>query len=248
MLRGEILQKLYKIQDDVLRENLAEPSLAADFHGLISTGCHICARVLPRLPFPDPKNLVLRAWGADALTGAMVATRVGLWGDFPECMSVLRPAIERTAQLLHIVTEEAYKTAQYEMKRGRFTQLAYDKIVGGLSIAQGVKELHGRVSDIASHATAGRLVWGSYKKGEESYLRLGVSRDRDVPPVALFYCANTVMLVMNALEGSFRQEGLVFPFATDTETLYRQYDILKERVQEGSAEKAEVSSVGDSTY
>jgi len=177
----------------------------------------------------------------------MVATRVGLWGDFPESMSILRPAIERTAQLLHVVTEEAYKTAQYEMSRGRFTQLAYEKIVGGLSIGQGTKELYGRVSDIASHATAGRLVWGSYKKGEESYLRLGVSRDRDVPPVALFYCANTAMLVMNALEGSFRQDGQVFPFATDMETLYRRYGILKERVQEGSAEKAEESSVGNST-
>jgi hypothetical protein len=177
----------------------------------------------------------------------MVATRVGLWGNFPESMSILRPAIERTAQLLHIVAEEAYKTAQYEMSRGRLTQLAYEKIVDGLSIGQGTKELHGRVSEIAAHATAGRLVWGSYKKGEESYLRLGVSRDRDVPPVALFYCANTAMLVMNALEGSFRQDGQVFPFATDMETLYRRYGILKERVQEGSAEKAEESSVGNST-
>jgi hypothetical protein len=235
------------VQDDVLRENLAEASLTADFHGLISTGCQVCARVLPRLPFPDPKNLVLRGWAADALTGTMVATRVGLWGDFPESMSILRPAIERTAQLLHIVTEEAYKTAQYEMSRGRFTQLAYEKIVGGLSIGQGTKELHGKVSGIASHATAARLVWGSYKKGEESYLRLGVSRDRDVPPVALFYCANTAMLVMNALEGSFRQDGQAFPFATDVETLYRRYGILKERVEEGSAEKAEESSVGNST-
>jgi hypothetical protein len=116
------------------------------------------------MPFPDPKNLVLRAWAADALSGAMVATRVALWGDFPESMSILRPAIERTAQLLHIVTKEVYKTAQYEMNLGRLTQLNYEKVVDGLSIGKGTKELHGRVSEIASHATAGRLVWGSYVK------------------------------------------------------------------------------------
>jgi hypothetical protein len=248
LLTDDILRKLYTVQDEVLEENLAEVSLASDFRDLISTVCKVCASVLPRLPFPDPKNLVLRAWAADALTGAMVATRVGLWGNLPESMSVLRPSIERTAQLLHIVTQEAYKTADYERSRGRFTQLAYEKIVDGLSIGKGTKELHGRVSDLAAHATARSMVWGSYKSGEENYLRLGVSRDRDVPPVVLFYCANTVILVMNALEGAFQQEGRVFSLSGDTESLYQQYGVLKERILGGSAEQAEESSVGHSSH
>jgi hypothetical protein len=56
------------------------------------------------------------------------------------------------------------------------------------------------------------------------------------------------MLVMNALEGSFQQEGQILPFATDMEVLYRRYGILKERVLEASSEKAEESSVGHSTH
>jgi hypothetical protein len=110
-LNDEILRRLYVVQDEVFHENLTIGSSARDFYKLISSGCELCARVLPRLPFPDPKNLVLRSWAADALTGAMVATRVGLWGDFPESMSILRPAIERVAQLLYVVKEEIYKTA-----------------------------------------------------------------------------------------------------------------------------------------
>ena len=134
------------------------------------------------------------------------------------------------------------------MNLGRLTQLNYEKVVDGLSIGKGTKELHGRVSEIASHATAGRLVWGSYVKERRAIYDWAFPGIEMFPPVALFYCANTVMLVMNASEGSFQQEGQILPFATDMEVLYRRYGILKERVLEASSEKAEESSVGHSTH
>jgi hypothetical protein len=135
------------------------------------------------------------------------------------------------------------------MTRGKFLQLCYEDVVERLAeFGQGTKRLHGAVSEVASHATAKRLVWGSYMQGEESYLRLGVSRDRDVPPVALYYCANTVLLVMNAIEGAFQQDGQEFPFGSERETIYQQFGILRKNVHEDLTQDVEPTKHGHSTY
>ncbi len=226
-------QKLYQVfmkQDEIFRENIGSSECIGEAYALISDACYAALKVLRQLPFDEEKKYVIVAFVGDAISSAIVATRVGLWGDFPESMSVLRPALERAVQLLYVVGDNKYKTAKYEMQ-AEFKQISYEVAVNAMgSFGEKTQSLRGLISGVAAHASAKRFRWNTYEKDGAGFLRSGFSRDRDVVLLALHYCVDVPMLVLHAIQRAYDQESCENPGKTETDSLMERLAGLKKKM------------------
>jgi hypothetical protein len=224
------LDQVFLKQDEILRENIGSSDCFSEAYALISDACYAALKVLKQLPFDEEKKHVIVAFVGDAISSAIVATRVGLWGDFPESMSALRPAGERAVQLLYVVGDNKYKTAKYEMQ-AEFKQVSYEVAVNAMgSFGKKSETLRGLISGVAAHASAKRFTWNTYEKDGADFLRSGFSRDRDVVLLALYYCADVPMLVLHAIQCAYDQESRENPGKAETDSLMERLTGLKKKM------------------
>jgi hypothetical protein len=126
------LTELFELQDEVLRRNLLRPDCLPTADALSSI-ISVCYEALKKMKFSAEKQTVIRLFATDALSHVITAARVGLWGAFPESLSVLRGAVESSAQLAFVVAQSKYGTVIEEANQEIFKSLVLGRPVRNLA-------------------------------------------------------------------------------------------------------------------
>jgi hypothetical protein len=226
------LERLFNAQDEVLQEHLASSEdlkQAADF---ISVSVSLNMDILQSMRFEENKQTAIRRLAVDSISHTVVAVRLGLWGDLPESLAILRSAIESNAQLQFVVKEQMYETFAYEMER-KLDRTSFDTSIAGLGdLGKRIRIIHGRMSDIAAHSTASRSALVSYKFEGEFYDRVGFARNVDNAEFALFYCMDSSMMPTEAFVWAYEQENIPFKWVSDVNGLSARFETIKKALSE----------------
>jgi hypothetical protein len=205
-----VLNGLFEAQDLVLREHLEGSDLIRDGFQLISDATGLAIEILGRLTFSDQKRSVISNFSNDAISAAVLSTRVALWGNAPEALAILRPAIERCIQLAYVIRERKYKIAWHEIETGSFKQVSYDVAASAMSnFGKRYRQLHGHFSELAANATAKRLHWSDYQHNGQQFARIGLAYDQGAVLLCLYYCMDIVPTVLGCLHDASTEEGPV---------------------------------------
>jgi hypothetical protein len=195
-----VLGGLFDAQDTVLRDHLAGSDLIRDGFQLISDATGLAIEILGRLTFPTQKRNVISNFSNDAISAAVLSTRIALWGNAPETLAILRPALERCVQLAYVVREKKYVVAWHEIETGSFKQVSYDVAASAMDRScKQWRQLHGHFSELAAHATAKRLHWSDYERNGQQFARVGLAHDPDAVLLCLYYCMDVVPIVLGCL-------------------------------------------------
>ncbi len=226
------LDRLFNVQDEVLHEHLASSEVLKQTADFISDCVSLNMDILQSMRFEENKQTAIRTLAVDSISHTVVAVRLGLWGDLPESLTILRSAIESNAQLQFIVKERMYETFAYEMER-KLERTSFDASIAGLGGLGGrIRTIHGRISDIAAHSTASRSALVSYEFEGEFYDRVGFARNVDNAEFAHFYCMDSSMMPTEAFVWAYEQENLSFKWILDVNGLSARFDTIKKALSE----------------
>jgi len=225
------LDAIFQQQDEVLHEHLDRFSFLRDAYSLLSDAVYLAGMVITQMRFGDrDKQDAVASLAIQSLSPSIVAIRVGLWGDVPESLAVLRCAVESCARLQLVVRERKYKTAVLEMDNQKFEQLDFDCVSRDLGdFGQKIRKLRGLISNTAAHATAKRLIWNHYEHKDQTFFRAGFARNLQGAELTLFYCMDVCMWLTDALRRAHEQDNLEFRWIDDTKALTRRYQALKQQ-------------------
>lgn len=226
------LEKLFELQDEVFQEHLNSSEILKKTFSFLSECVRLNTRILTSMKFESNKQTAIRNLAVDSLSHTIVAIRLGLWGDLPESFSMLRSAIESSAQLQYVVKHSKYETLIYELNR-KFEHISFDNCVAGLEdLGKRIRRIHGRISETASHSTARRMAVRSYQHEGEFYDRVGFAWNVKNAELALFYCMDTCMMLLEAFLWAFEQDNLTFEWKDTVYKLSERFkDIQKELLQ-----------------
>ncbi len=206
------LTELFDLQDEALRRNLLNAEGVHQFSALLSSLVGVCYEALHEMRFPATKQTVVRHLATDALSHLVVATRVGLWGAFPESLSVLRGAIESCAQFTFVVLEKKYATVMYEAKElKRFRQVDFDSACEQLGdLGNKLRKLHNQISEAAGHSTVKRFSLLEYEFEDQEYDRLGFAVDPTAARLLVFHGLQLASVLAASLRLAYFQDRLEF--------------------------------------
>jgi len=221
------LKRLFELQDEVLSEHLNKSLFVGRMFDLLSDSLWLNAGVLAALKFEPEKQTAIRRFTCDTLSHVIVAIRVGLWGDLPESLTLLRSALESSTQLLFIVGNRKYKTAVFEMER-KFDQVSFERAVAGLGpLGERAKKIHGKISELAAHATAPRMTLVDYDYDGTTYDRVGFARNPQYAEHSLFYCMDASLLVSQALLYALEQDGIPISWQEQMNEINERFESLR---------------------
>jgi hypothetical protein len=230
------LERLFEMQDEVLEEHIASSDLLKRTFSFLSDCAWLNTKILTSMRFEAEKQTAIRRLAVDSLSHTLVAIRLGLWGALPESMAILRSAIESCAQLQYVVKNKKYRTLLYELDR-KLDRLSFEKCMAALgNLGKRIEKIHGRISETAAHSTASRLALTSYKYQGEFYDKVGFARNVENAELALFYCMDSCMMVLEAFLWAYEQDNLDVEWATSLDQLNTRFaDIQQELLAEFAA-------------
>lgn len=213
--------------------HMNEDPMIVEACGILSDACHLSMEILSKLPFVGEKFDVISTFAIDCVSASVVAVRVALWGNPPEAMSILRCAIERSAQLMYIVGEAKYKTAGYEIDKGSFDQVSYETAVKKMgTLGQRIDKLRGLISGDMAHATVVRLRWSVYEKDGKQCARIGSSNCFPGVLGCLSYAMDVLIVVLDRLRAAYAGDNLPFEFEGTVNQINDRYKAFKPRCEE----------------
>jgi len=213
----------FLLQDQAASKNVAGSHFLPEWLRLCSDAIQITYQSLVNMPFKGDKEAAVGTLAMDAVSNVLVATRVGLWGDVPESLSILRSAIERCVQLELVIHTQRYQTAVHEMDN-KFAQLDFDEAVRALGDrGKRIDKLHGLISETASHATSGRLKWNSYKRDGRTYIRFGVALDPSLAELCVFYAIDVCVSIVSAIRSAYLQDGQGYAWESEWQSIHDRY-------------------------
>jgi hypothetical protein len=230
---AQALAYLFKQQDEALSDNLAADPLMREVFELLSDACYLSIDILRKMPFDGDKFDVLSTFAIDSISATVIATRVALWGNPPEAMSILRCAIERSAQLMYIVGEGKYRTAGYEINDGSFKRVSFESAVNAMGdLGKRIEKLHGLISGGMAHATVIRLGWSLYDRDGTQHARVGSSNDFKGALACLSHAADVLIVVLDRLSTAYAEDHIVFEFASSVTALNDRYLAFKPKCEQ----------------
>jgi hypothetical protein len=233
---AQALTYLFSEQDKTLLNHLSGDPLIAEAYHLTSDACCLSIKILSQLPFVGEKYDVISTFAIDAVSATVVAARIALWGNPPEAMSILRCAVERSAQLMYIVGEAKYKTAKYEMEKGSFNHVSYDTAVASMGdLGKRITRLHGLISGSMAHATVNRLGWSLYEKDGNQCARIGSSDNPGGCLACLSQGMDVLIVVLDRLRASYVEDNLKFEAGDALEALNDRFLAFKPKCEQALA-------------
>lgn len=125
----------------------------------------------------DKKKLEsVHAFLNDALSTLINSLKITLYGCHSDSMTLLRPVIEELTVMNYVVQKGHFDTAGHELK-GNLKKLRFENIVDLVKDGKIIKELHGRISNFASHGTTSRIMSNLYDLNGKILPTVGVAID-----------------------------------------------------------------------
>jgi len=222
------LATLFQLQDEALnhnRQNSAKVQRQLDF---IGEAVALACSVLTSIQFPAHKQTVIRTLGGDALSSIVVSVRLGLWGDLPESVALLRSGLETCSILGAVVALRQYEVATYEIEASRLKRFSYEDAVSQLGdVGSRIKALHGRLSDVGAHSSGTRMKFASYELNGQRYDRLGASLDSELAELALSCAPDVCLHLLASFEDAYSQDSLQFSFESRLDKLRTYFGRVK---------------------
>ena len=175
--RSLSLEKIFDLQDKALQRALTAHQSEWEF-------IKDCIELIINRKFLE-ENLIdidkeklesVRAILNDALSTLINSFKIALYGCHSDSMTLLRPVIEELTVMNYVVQEGLFDTASYELK-GNLKNLKFENIVDRVKDGKIIKELHGRISNLATHGTASRIRSNLYDLNGKILPKVGVAID-----------------------------------------------------------------------
>lgn len=219
------LEELFQLQDGALEWNQGTSPQVVATLGFIRDYLEFVTAALGSLGFgSDPsKQTVIRVLSVDALSGLVVATRTGLWGNVPESAVLLRTAIETLVILNGVVEEKAFSAFDYEM-RSRLRRFEYDSCRARLGKrGKRFDGILGRLSNVGAHTSRTRIKYAEYKFEDLAHDRLGAALDTDAAETALVLIPDALQHLASIIEFAYDQDSRSFPLGSRLAELNARY-------------------------
>lgn len=171
------LEEIFNLQDRVLKRAIenhkAEWVFVRDCIELVINRRFIGKNISKS---DENKLEIVHTFLNDAISTLINSLKIGLYGCYADALTLLRPVIEELTIIDHIVGKGVFQTADYELDRN-FKKLKFDEIVNSVKDSQVIKELHGRISNVAVHGTATRIRKNSFDLNGTNMPTVGVALD-----------------------------------------------------------------------
>jgi hypothetical protein len=96
---GLTLDEVFRGQDAAAAHNISSSAVVRQRLDFLRGAVVVASEILTTLPFTDEKQHTIRVLSVDAWSSLLTSVRVGLWGNAPESLAVLRCGLE-TAVIL----------------------------------------------------------------------------------------------------------------------------------------------------
>lgn len=223
-----MLQDIFSMQDLAASQNQAQSEIVRKRLAFASDAVGLATAALGSTGFASNKQHVLRVLGVDAVSAIVTSTRVALWGDLPEGIALLRCAVETSAILAAVVETENYAVMADEIQAGGARKWTYKVAIGKLGdVGVRIKTLHGRLSNVGSHANPKRFQFASYQLEGEFYDRLGAALDPARVELALFWVPDACLHLLESIEKAYSQDFRVCPGSDQLSRLRNRFDSVK---------------------
>jgi hypothetical protein len=236
-MTGQItLETLFWLQDQASKHNHEKSRIVQRRLAFVGDAVRLACAVLASTHFPPHKQTAIRVLATDVIASIVTSTRVGMWGNLPDSVTLLRTALETSAILASVVEAQEYQAVTCEMQTAKMRRFSYDEAVGRLGeLGSRLKSLWGRLSNIGHHSTGTRMKFTSYELDGERYDRLGAALDPKSAELALAYGPDICVHLLECLEKTYSQDLLEFPLAD-------QLRALKERFTEAKSWDADTTA------
>lgn len=232
------IKYLWASQDQALRKNLGQSNDLCEVLDALDGAMALTLKILGSAAFSAQKQTAIRILTVDTLSHVAIAARIGLWGATSESLSILRGAIESSAQLSYTVSNQRYETAISEMISRRLRELEFGACCDALgSVGKSLKKLHGQISNMAAHSTSSRLRRSEYELAGEDYDRLAFAIDPKSAEATSLGCLQLVPNIGICLWEAWRQDNIEFPqeWASAIDETQRVYEALNGRAEATSS-------------
>lgn len=171
------LEKIFDLQDKALQRALTSHQAEWEF-------IKDCIELVINRRFfeehitdSDKKKLEsIHALLNDALSTLINSLKIALYGCYSDSMILLRPIIEELTIMNYVVQEGSFDIVSYELK-GSLNRLKFENIVGLVKDGKIIKELYGRISNLAAHGTTSRIRSNRYDLNGRILPTVGVAID-----------------------------------------------------------------------
>ncbi len=206
------LGDLFQLQDRAASHNLQESNLVAKRLVFVDEATTLAVKILTSMKFLDHKQHALRVLGTDTISSIITSARVGLWGNLPESIVLLRSALETSAVLAAVVEGQEYQVVTAEMGTSKMRKYSYKEAISRLGdLGSRIDYLRGRLSDIGAHSTGTRFKFESYQLEGQTYDRLGAALDPSSAELALSFAPDVCLHLLDSFEKAYSQESSGFP-------------------------------------
>jgi hypothetical protein len=208
------LHAIFRMQDKAAGLNETRSDVVKQNLGIISDAVALVSEILTSATFADHKQHCLRVLGADALSSIITSVRVGLWGNLPESIVLLRCALETCAILAATVEERAYESVAFEIGSKRMSGHSYKASIAQLGdLGRRIDCLHGRLSDIGAHSSSTRFKFAAYECDGVWYDRIAAAIDPSSVELGLRWVPDVCLQLLQSLETAYLESGTAFPQA-----------------------------------
>ncbi|MBZ5538479.1 MAG: hypothetical protein LAO31_21245 [Acidobacteriia bacterium] len=220
------LDRLFHFQDEALEHNTVHSVTVQERLRLVREAIALSAIVLTSMKFSNYKQHVLRVLGTDCLSSIVTSVRVGLWGNLPESVALLRSALESTAISAAVVQTREYAVlcAEFRKKLSKYNFKRASFILGGFGSR--IIRLWGTLSNIGAHSTAFRMRFSSYQMSGEFVDRLAAAFDHQLSENALFYTPDVCLALLISFELAYTQDSVEFPEAARLDSLKQDFNAI----------------------
>jgi hypothetical protein len=206
------LEVLFQLQDRAATYNRENSVIVQKRLAFVSEAITLAAMVLTSMRFSDHKQHTARVLGTDAISSIVTGVRVGLWGNLPESIALLRSALETSSVLAAVVESQEYEAFSAEMGTTRMRRYSYKEAVSRLgNLGSRIDYLWGRLSNIGAHSTGTRMKFASYQLNGEAYDRLGAALEPESAEVALSYAPDVCLHLLESFANAYSQDSTNFP-------------------------------------
>lgn len=206
------LKAVFEMQDLAAIQNEVRSSLVQLQLAFVSDAFDLAVEALNATNFRAEKHHALRVLGTDILSSLATSARISTWGNCPESIAVLRCALETCAILAATVEAQDYDTVTAEIQAGRSNQYTYaESFLKLADVGARMRGLHGRLSNIGSHANARRFRLASYQLDGKFYDRVGAALDPSLAELGLNFAPDVCLHLLESIEKAYLQDSRAFP-------------------------------------
>jgi hypothetical protein len=232
-LPGSLLDRVFPLQEEVLRRNTAEFKDRYDFiSACIDLGGKLSIPDQSWETLPISQRVIFNYFDGDASSTLINAIRLGFQGCETDSYALMRVVLENLTVLQYIIKftlyDEAYSEVVNKVRLGkRFSQkYSYKTAVKKLGIKDRRDRVKGSFSNFGSHPSPSRLAMSRFKIGDNDFPKVGVAINNprtkmaigELAALALFFVEITDDFLMACLAenaGAFHQRRV------ELESLYK---------------------------